>query len=104
MSNETLRLAETVIYDAESKEVIVTLKDGSRHTWPVRLLEMVQSAPDAWVPLENITDQHLANVEVYGGGKYILWDELDQAFSIADLLSGTYGREEWMRSLTAMAE
>lgn len=80
------------------------LKDGSRHSWPIRLLEMVQSKPDAWMPLENITDKELADVEVYGGGKYILWDGLDQAFSIADLLSGTYGREEWMRSLMATAE
>lgn len=103
MSNDDFKLAKSVSYDARNKEVVVTLRDGSRHAWPVRLLEMVRSQPDAWVPLENVTDKQLTNVEVYGGGKYILWDELDQAFSIADLLSGIYGREEWMRSLMATA-
>ena len=42
MSNEDFRLAETVMYDAETREFIMTLKDGSLHTWPIRLLEMVQ--------------------------------------------------------------
>lgn len=100
MSNEDFKLAESVAYDASTREVVVILKDGSRHAWPVRLLEMVQSQPNAWIPLENITDQQLAEVEVYGGGRYILWDELGQSFRIADLLDGIYGREAWMRSLT----
>ena len=104
MSNEDFKLAENAIYDAATKEVVVTMKDSSCHAWPVRLLEMVKSEPDAWVPLKNVTDKQLANVEVYGGGKYILWDELGQSFSIADLLAGIYGREEWRRSLMATAE
>lgn len=104
MSNEDLKLAKTVIYDSNAKEVIVTLKDGSRHAWPVRLLEMVQSEPDAWVPLKNVTDQQLADVEVYGGGRYILWDTLGQSFSVADLLAGIYGREAWMKGLMMTAE
>ncbi len=104
MSNEDLKLAKNVIYDSNAREVIVTLKDGSRHAWPVRLLEMIQSEPNAWVPLENVTDQQLADVEVYGGGRYILWDELGQSFNIADLLAGIYGREAWMQGLMATAE
>ena len=56
------------------------------------------------MPLKDVTDQQLANVEIYGSGKYILWDELGQSVSIADLLAGIYGREEWMRSLMATAE
>jgi hypothetical protein len=104
MSNEDFKLAKSVVYDSTAREVIVTLNDGSRHAWPVRLLEMVQSKSDAWVPLENVTDQQLADVKLYGGGRYILWDELDQSFSIADLLAGIYGREAWMRGLMAIAE
>ncbi|MEL7360175.1 MAG: DUF2442 domain-containing protein [Cyanobacteria bacterium J06560_6] len=103
MSSEDLKLAESVTYEAAAKEIIVTLRDGSRHVWPVRLLEMVKSAADAWVPIEGITDQQLAKVEVYGGGQYILWDELDQAFRVADLLAGIYGREAWMNNLMATA-
>ncbi|MEO1792125.1 MAG: hypothetical protein AAFR25_07870, partial [Cyanobacteria bacterium J06629_19] len=103
MSDEALKLAESAVYDAEAKEVIVTLKDGSRHAWPIRLLEMVQSTPDGWVLLENITEQQLVEVEVYGGGKYIMWDELGQVFKVSDLLTGVYGREDWMRSLMTAA-
>ncbi len=99
MSTENLRLAKSVMYDGTAREVVVALNDGSRHTWPVMLLEMVQSESDAWVSLENVTDQQLADVELYGGGRYILWDELGQSFSIADLLAGIYGRKAWMREV-----
>lgn len=72
MSNENLRIAQSVTYDKVMKAVVLTLVDGSRHAWPIRLLEMVKNQPDAWVPLENFTEQQLANVIVYGGGQYIL--------------------------------
>ncbi len=103
MNNEALKLAKSVIYKADAREVIVTLNDGSRHAWPVRLLEMVKLSQDGWVPLVDVSDQQLSTVEVYGGGQYILWDELDQAFKVADLLSGVYGREAWMKGLMATA-
>ena len=103
MSNETLKLAESATYDPASKEVVVVSKDGSRHAWPVRLLEMVKSEAEGWVPLEGITDRELLNVEVYGDGRYILRDELGQAFQISDLLAGVYGRKAWMQPLMAEA-
>ncbi|MEM8503856.1 MAG: hypothetical protein AAF716_11965 [Cyanobacteria bacterium P01_D01_bin.1] len=101
MSNEALKLAKSVTYDIATKEVVVILRDGSRHAWPVRLLEMVKSEAHGWIPLDDVTDQQLLDVQVYGGGRYILWDELGQAFKIVDLLSGVYGREEWMQKLMA---
>jgi hypothetical protein len=104
MSSEEFKLAESVVYDATTQEVVVTLRDSSRHAWPVRLLEMVQSEADVWLPLAGLTDEQLANVEVYGGGQYILWDELGQAFKVSDLLAGVYGREEWMKKLMAMTK
>jgi hypothetical protein len=104
MSNEAFKLAKSVIYDAITREVVVTLRDSSRHAWPVRLLEMVRSGANAWLPLDEVTDEQLAKVEVYGGGQYILWDELGQAFKVSDLLAGIYGREEWMRNLMAIAQ
>jgi hypothetical protein len=104
MSSEEFKLAEGVVYDATTREVVVTLRDSSRHAWPVRLLEMVESGTDTWLPLAGLTDEQLANVEVYGGGQYILWDELGQVFKISDLLAGVYGREGWMKKLMAMAK
>lgn len=104
MSNEALKLADSVTYDPMTKEVVVVLKDGSRHAWPVRLLEMVKSEAEGWVPLENVTDRELSDVQIYGGGRYILWDELGQAFQISDLLSGVYGRDAWMQQLMATVD
>ena len=104
MSNETLKLAEKVTYDVTTKEVVVALRDGSRHAWPIRLLEMVKSEAAGWVPLEGVTDRELSDVQVYGGGRYILWDELGQTFQISDLLAGVYGREAWMQKLMATVE
>jgi len=104
MFSEEFKRAESVIYDATAQDVVVTLRDGSRHAWPIRLLEMVRSEADAWVPVEGLTDEHPAKVEVYGGGQYILWDELGQAFKVSDLLNGVYGREEWMKQLMAIAQ
>jgi hypothetical protein len=65
---------------------------------------MVESGADAWLPLAGLTDEQLANVEVYGGGQYILWDELGQVFKVSDLLAGVYGREGWMKKLMAIAK
>lgn len=65
---------------------------------------MVQSGADAWLLLAGLTDEHLANVEVYSGGQYILWDELGQVFKVSDLLAGVYGREGWMKKLMAMTK
>ena len=104
MSSEEFKLAESVVYDATTREVVVTLRDSSRHAWPVRLLEMVESGADAWLPLAGLTDEQLANVEVYGGGQYILWDELGQVFKVSDLLAGVYGREGWIKKLIAIAK
>jgi hypothetical protein len=104
MSNETLKLAESVTYDAKTQEIVVVLRDGSRHAWPVRLLEMVKSEAEGWVPLEDITDRQLSEVQVYGGGRYIMWDELGQVFQISDLLAGLYGREAWMQKLMATVQ
>ena len=103
MYNETLKKAESVTYDADTQEVIVVFKDSFRHAWPVRLLEMVKREAKGWVPLEGITDRQLSDVQVYGGDRYILWDELGQAFQISDLLAGVYGREAWMQRLIATA-
>ena len=36
-------------------------------------------------------EDELSAVQVYGGGRYILWDRLDQAFQISDLLAGDMG-------------
>ena len=103
MSETNLRRARRVYFDAAQRMVVITLNDASVHAIPVDRLEMVESTPDAWVPIQNLSDEQLADVEVFGAGAYILWDELGQSFSVDNLLNGIYGRPAWMESLVALA-
>ncbi len=68
---EDERLAIATRYVASSQELELTLNDGSRHLIPVDRLEMVESAPDAFVPIARPSDEQLSNVKVRGGGSAI---------------------------------
>ena len=87
-------------YDSVSREVTIQFADGSKSSWPVRLLEMVKYDGVEWVSIQP-TDEELANVELWGEDS-IQWDELDQAFRIEDLRNGIYGRKSWMQKLAVM--
>lgn len=58
MFGEALELAKRVIYDVAARKITVTLNDGSRNAWPVRLLKMVKRSPEGRAPLGNVPDQH----------------------------------------------
>ena len=103
MSETNLRSAKSVYFDASQRMIVITLNDASVHSIPIDKLEMVESTSDAWVPMRNVSDEQLSEVEVFGAGAYILWDELGQSFSVDDLLNGIYGRPAWMESLVALA-
>lgn len=45
------RLAMSARYIVSSRELEITLDDGSRHLIPVDRLEMVESTSDAYVPM-----------------------------------------------------
>lgn len=99
---EDERLATATRYVASSRELELTLDDGSRHLIPVDRLEMVESAPDAFVPIARPTDEQLSDVKVWGGGSAIYWESIEQVFRVDELLAGIYGRPAWMESLTVL--
>ncbi|MEM8504341.1 MAG: DUF2442 domain-containing protein [Cyanobacteria bacterium P01_D01_bin.1] len=97
---EDERLAVSVYYTAPSREIEITLDDGSRHLIPVDKLEMVESAPDAYVPIPRPTNEQLSNIKVWGGGSAIYWECIEQVFRVDELMAGIYGRPAWMESLS----
>ena len=97
------RLATNARYLTGSREVEITLDDGSRHAWPVDRLEMLKWTGEKLDPILNPPDELLVDVQVWGGGSSIYWQQLEQVFSIDDLIDGVYGREAWMQSLSVIA-
>lgn len=97
----TLTKPVAVDYNSVLKEITVRFADGSKSSWPVRLLEMVRYDGSEWVSIQP-TEEELAKVELWGEDS-IQWDELDQVFRIQDLRNGIYGRKAWMQQLSVMA-
>lgn len=86
-----------VSYSNATCEITICFADGSKSSWPVKLLEMVRYDGFEWVNI-NPTDEQLSKVELWGEDS-IQWDEIDQAFRIEDLMNRIYGRKEWMEKL-----
>ncbi len=96
---QTLNEAVSVEYRRDTKVVVVSFADGSRASWPVRLLEMTKRTDDGYVPITP-SDDELLVVELFGSDS-IIWDELGQIFRIEDLQNHIYSRKAWMESLSA---
>ena len=84
---EDERLA-TATYVTSSRELELTLDDGSRHLISVDRLEMVESASGDFVPIARPTDEQLSDVKVWGGGSAIYWESIGQVFRVDELLAG----------------
>jgi hypothetical protein len=97
------RLATAAQYITPSRELELTLDDGSRHLIPVDRLEMVERAPNGFVPIASPTNEQLSDVQVWGGGTAIYWESIEQVFRVDELLAGIYGRPAWMESLAVSA-
>ncbi|MBE9063471.1 hypothetical protein [cf. Phormidesmis sp. LEGE 11477] len=94
------RLAVSAHYLASSRELELTLDDGSRHLIPVDRLEMVESIADAYVLIAKPTDGQLSDVKVWGGGTAVYWEPIEQVFRVNELIAGVYGRPAWMESVS----
>jgi len=102
--SEDCRRAIFARYIADSRDLEISLDDGSRHFIPVDRLEMVENMPDAFVAIDRPTDEQLADVKVWGGGASIYWESIEQVFLIEELLAGIYGRPAWMERLMATSQ
>ncbi|MEO0770157.1 MAG: DUF2442 domain-containing protein [Cyanobacteria bacterium J06649_4] len=100
---EETRLAISAEYLSESRELKVTLDDGSKHLWPVDRLQMEIWTGTDFAPLDTCSDEDLSDVKVWGGGSSIYWEKLKQVFEVDELLAGVYGSPEWMESLLSVA-
>ena len=100
MNYDDPRLAVSVRFIPASREVEVTLEDGSRHAWPVDRLEMLDYTPEGFKPVIDPPNELLTNVQIWGGGTCIYWEKLGQTFDIDELLVGCYGRKQWMEKLS----
>lgn len=103
MSYEDERLAMAARYVVPSRELELTLDDGSRHLIPVDRLEMVESVEKNFAPIARPTDKQLSDVKVWGGGSAIYWESIEQVFRVDELIAGVYGRPAWMESLSVSA-
>lgn len=97
---EETRLAIAAEYLSESRELKITLNDGSKHLWPVDRLEMEAWTGDGFEALTRPSDEDLSDVQVWGGGSSVYWQKLKQVFEVDELLAGIYGCSAWMESLT----
>ncbi len=100
---EETRLAIAAEYLRESRELKVTLDDGSKHLWPVDRLEMETWTGNCFEALIRPSDEDLSDVQVWGGGSSVYWEKLKQVFEIDELLAGIYGGSAWMELLTLAA-
>ncbi|MEL6353132.1 MAG: DUF2442 domain-containing protein [Cyanobacteria bacterium J06627_28] len=100
---EETRLAVSAEYLSESRELKVTLDDGSKHFWPADRLEIEAWTVAGFESLTTPSDEDLCDVQVWGGGSSIYWEKLKQVFEVDELLAGIYGSPAWMASLMSAA-
>lgn len=100
---EETRLAIAAEYLKESRELKVTLNDGSKHLWPVDRLEMETWTGKDFEAIARPSAEDLSEVRVWGGGSSVYWPTLKQVFEIDELLAGVYGSVAWMELLMRVA-
>lgn len=76
-------------YDEAAGELLLVLRGGLRLSVPVRLLQGVAGADPRLI----------AQVELFGAGSGLHWEELDADFSVQDIAAGSFGTRRWMGRL-----
>jgi hypothetical protein len=75
-------------YDAQTRTMRIVMKKGF-----VILFEKERSQTMA-----SATDEQLSDVELQGGGRYIIFPKLDDGFTVDGVLEGRFGSEAWERA------
>lgn len=81
--------AATIRYDRESRRYVLDLTNGATFIFPA----------DACQGLRGASDEDLGEVVIRPSGYNLHWPRLDQDFSIAGLMLGTFGGKTWMRQM-----
>jgi hypothetical protein len=86
-------LAKSARYDAATKRLVVELKNGSTFMVPASLVEGLADA----------TDDQRSEIDVWGEGYALRWEQLDLDFTVPGLVSGVFGTKRYMASLAGRA-
>jgi len=82
--------ARAARYDAETRRLVVDLRNGATFMVPVDLIQGLGNADPALV-----AEVELSDPSGYG----LHWEKLDQDFTVAGLVKGIFGNRAWMREL-----
>ena len=88
------QLASSARYDPATQRLVIELKNGSTFMVPVGL---VQGLVDA-------TDEQRNDIEVWGEGYALRWEQLDLDITVPGLVSGIFGTRKYMASLAGRAK
>jgi hypothetical protein len=75
-------------YDASSQTMRIAMKKGFIISFAKERSQMMATA----------TDEQLSEVQVQGGGRYIIFTKLDDGFTVDGVLEGRFGSESWEQS------
>lgn len=103
MDNEFERVVIAVDYVSHRRQLKITLSDGSEHFILIDRLQMERWNGSTIETLPRPSDAQLATVKVWGGGRSILFPEIEQVFLAEDLVAGRYGDRKWMAERVAGA-
>lgn len=79
----------TVRYDRATKSVVLNLNNGAQLGIPANKLQGVAGA----------TDDQRAKVSILGPSWAIQFPQIDQQFTVEELLCGVFGNKAWMTKL-----
>lgn len=87
------QLASSARYDPSTQRLVIELKNGCTFMVPVGL---VQGLADA-------TEDQRNEIEVWGEGYALRWEQLDLDITVPGLVSGVFGTRRYMASLAGRA-
>ena len=101
MDNEFERVVIAVDYVSHRRQLKLTLSDESEHFILIDRLQMERWNGNTIEALPRPSDAQLATVKVWGGGRSVLFPEIEQVFLAEDLVAGRYGDRKWMAKSVA---
>jgi hypothetical protein len=78
-----------VIYNRESRKIVIHFDNDCTFECPVSLLQGVS----------NLTDDEIAKVELTPAGWGITWSKADLDFGVNELVQGVFGTKAWMKEI-----
>ncbi len=84
-------LASGCYFDKGDRMIVIEFSIGTEYRLPPELAQ----------GLQNATDEHLSNIELFPSGSAVRWPDLDVDLSIPFIMEGLFGNKSWMAELGA---